>query len=131
MVTMDSNEDWLARRFDLSAETITSAWLVQVRCETQALLEENDRLRATATQMADKLAVRGACDTAAGGIQEKCDGCRFWRNARPHPRADGLLGECRRHAPIAAFTTSNAFGERPTWPCTFDNDWCGAWQEAA
>lgn len=63
--------------------------------------------------------------------EQKCENCRFWRNPHKIPRGDALWGECRRNAPVAAFTTSKISSERPTWPHTFDKDWCGAWQETS
>jgi hypothetical protein len=131
VVTMGGNEDWLARRFNISAEHITPVWLAQARLETQALLEENDRLRDSATQMANKLAAQNGRNVAAGGHEEKCGNCRFWRNPHPAaPRSEAMVANCCRNAPAAKIPgRSSPCSTMTIWPQTLDSEWCGAWAE--
>lgn len=127
---MTTHEDWLARRFDISAEAITPVWLAQAKLEIRALLEENDRLRATAAQMADKLAAQPRT-AAAGAAAEKCGNCRFWRNPRPAaPRSQTMVANCCRSAPAARIPGRfSPCSTMTIWPQTLDLEWCGSWVE--
>lgn len=45
-----------------------------------------------------------------------CETCRNWRPT------EGVLGECRRHAPLPVLTW-----RRAEWPLTCGGDYCGEW----
>lgn len=72
-------------------------------------------------------------------VSERCDTCRFW-SPTPWSGGEHPEGECRRKAPAPWYSVSSTDGctfngqvywdtlLNPTWPATFDRDWCGEWQ---
>jgi len=57
---------------------------------------------------------------------EACVTCRYWRNLGRDKVGD-LEGYCRRRAPQAWMGPDNR-SERPQWPLTGADDWCGEWE---
>ena len=58
-----------------------------------------------------------------------CEKCMYW--IETGGTDDGMVGECRRNAPLPALIDSSSTSNvhYAVWPVTADRDWCGRFEE--
>ncbi len=56
-----------------------------------------------------------------------CETCKFW--VETGGTDEGLVGECRHHAPHPAWGEGGGALRLAVWPVTRDRDWCGRFEE--
>lgn len=61
-------------------------------------------------------------------MARQCADCRFFNNGE-----EGMLGECRRHAPgahlVQCGATPGGIDMIAIWPLIDPEDWCGEYEE--
>jgi len=54
----------------------------------------------------------------------KCETCRWWMETSAHKEDGKRLGVCKRHAPITEPVNNDTL-----WPCLWNTEACGDWEE--
>lgn len=58
-------------------------------------------------------------------MSERCEICRFWKDAGCTVVGGYAAGHCKRHAPIAVQPPDRASRGEGVWPLVSVRDWCG------
>lgn len=54
------------------------------------------------------------------GGKQTCGTCKYWKE---------FGSQCRRHSPTTMISTDRNIAIQPVFPTTYENDWCGDWEE--
>lgn len=104
-------------RFPFEADFRLS--LEDIRSKHRAALEQLDEAAAEAGDVKQD----GA---EAPGNLRRCENCRYWQQF--HAPGGGVIGECKRHAPLAVPPHSPHGQPAGVSPIVEPSNWCGDWE---